>query len=156
MIQTERLRIYAASDREMEQLIAAETDGDMRAAYQEMLEGCIRHPEQRDWYTVWFMARRDGSGGPIGDLCFKGLGTDGVVEIGYGTYTGFEGNGYMTEAVTALVQWASRQPGVLRIEAEADKDNLASQRVLAKSGFVPSGAVGKEGPRFVWAGKRSV
>ena len=55
---------------------------------------------------------------------------------------------------SALVQWASRQPGVLRIEAETDKDNIASQRVLAKSGFVPSGMIDEEGPRFVWVRKR--
>lgn len=54
----------------------------------------------------------------------------------------------------ALVQWASRQAGVLRIEAETDKDNKASQRVLEKSGFVPSEEIGEEGPRFVWVGKR--
>lgn len=150
MIQTERLKIAAASDDEMKQLIAGETDAEMRTAYTEMLEGCISHPEQRIWYAVWFMER---NGTRVGDLCFKGLGADGVAEIGYGTYTGFEGNGYMTEAVTALVRWASRQPGVLRIEAETDKDNKASQRVLEKSGFVPSGEIGEEGPRFVWVGK---
>ena len=154
MIQTERLQIYAASDCEMKKLIAEETEDEMRTAYQEMLEGCISHPEQRNWYAVWFMERKDGSGRRIGDLCFKGLGADGVVEIGYGTYTGFEGNGYMTEAVIALVQWAARQPGVLCIEAETGEDNKASQRVLEKSGFVPSGENGEEGLRFVWAGKK--
>lgn len=151
MIQTERLKIYTASDDEMKKLIEEETDDEMRTAYQEMLEGCISNPGQRNWYAVCFMEL---DGKRIGDLCFKGLGADGVVEIGYGTYTGFERKGYMTEAVTALVQWASRQPGVLRIEAETDKDNIASQRVLAKSGFVPSGVIGEEGPRFVWVRKR--
>lgn len=154
MLQTEHLKIYAASDDEMKKRIAEETDDEMRTAYQEMLEGCISHAEQRNWYAIWFMELKDGNGGPIGDLCFKGLGEDGVVEIGYGTYTGFEGKGYMTEAVMALVQWACRQSGVLRIEAETDKDNKASQRVLEKAGFVPSGEIGEEGPRFVWAGNR--
>lgn len=135
MIQTERLKIYTVSDDEMKKLIAEETDDEMRTAYQEMLEGCISHPEQRNWYAVWFMEL---NGKRIGDLCFKGLRADGVVEIGYGTYPGFESKGYMTEAVMALVQWASRQPGVLCIEAETDRDNKASQRVLEKSGFVPS------------------
>lgn len=151
MIQTERLKIYTVSDDEMKKLIAEETDDEMRTAYQEMLEGCISHPEQRNWYAVWFMEL---NGKRIGDLCFKGLGADGVVEIGYGTYPGFESKGYMTEAVMALVQWASRQPGVLCIEAETDRDNKASQRVLEKSGFVPSGEIGEEGPRFIWVGKR--
>lgn len=108
-------------------------------------------PGTKKLYAVWFMEL---NGKRIGDLCFKGLGEDGVVEIGYGNYTGFEGKGYMTEAVMVLVQWASRQPGVLRIGAETDKDNKASQRVLEKTGFVPSGEIGEEGPRFVWDRKR--
>lgn len=71
MIQTERLKIYTVSDDEMKKLIAEETDDEMRTAYQEMLEGCISHPEQRNWYAVWFMEL---NGKRIGDLCFKGLG----------------------------------------------------------------------------------
>ena len=38
-----------------------------------------------------------------------------------------------------------RKTGGGRTEA----DNLASQRVLEKAGFVPSGEYGEEGPRFV-------
>ena len=36
-----------------------------------------------------------------------------------------------------------------RVEAETEPDNAASQRVLAKCGFVPNGIVGEEGPRYV-------
>lgn len=145
------MRIYPASDSQMRELIENEPDSEMRQAYAEMLDGCINHPDKRCWYAVWFMEKKDG-GKPIGDLCFKGLSEDGAVEIGYGTYAGFEGRGYMTEAVKALVKWASAQPGVRRIEAETDPGNRASQRVLEKSGFVPNGKTGREGPRFVWAG----
>ena len=52
MIQTERLKIYTASDDEMKKLIEEETDDEMRTAYQEMLEGCISTPGQRNWYAV--------------------------------------------------------------------------------------------------------
>jgi len=41
----------------------------------------------------------------------------------------------MTEAVTAMIGWASEQIGVNYIEAETDPDNKASQRVLEKTGF---------------------
>ena len=44
--------------------------------------------------------------------------------------------------------WALKQPDVIRVEAETEPDNLASQRVLEKCGFLPSGTVGEEGPRF--------
>ena len=41
------------------------------------------------------------------------------------------------------------QAGVLRVEAETEPYNKASQRVLAKCGFVPNGIIGEEGPRYV-------
>ena len=69
-------------------------------------------------------------------MSFKGIKTDGIVEIGYGINSEFEGQGLMTEAVTAVVKWASIQKGVKQIEAETDENNIASKRVLEKSGFV--------------------
>ena len=148
MILTERLKICIASDDEMRALIAEQTDEGLKAAYGEMLEGCIAHPAQRQWYAVWLIERKDG--GRIGELCFKGLSPEGTAEIGYGLSPEFRGKGYAAEAVTAAVEWALNQPGVTAIEAETDDENTASQRVLAKAGFVPTGARGEEGPRFVY------
>lgn len=150
MIITERLNIYPASNEQMEQLIAEQTVPELAQAYKQMLDGCLAHPEKREWYAIWNIELSDGSGAPVGNLSFKGLEDDGTVEIGYGTNAGYEGRGYMTEAVTAVVQWAAVQPGVKLIEAEAEADNAASIRVLQKSGFVPNGKIGDEGPRFVW------
>ena len=146
-LETERLRLYVASRVEMEQLIERQTDEELRKAYQEMLDGYLAHPEQGEWYAIWMVTRRDGV--QVGDLCFKGLNEDGSVEIGYGINDEFQGQGYATEAVIATVDWALRQSGVLRVEAETEPDNTASQRVLAKCGFVSNGIIGKEGPRYV-------
>jgi ribosomal-protein-alanine N-acetyltransferase len=38
---------------------------------------------------------------------------------------------------------------VAAVEAETEPANAASQAVLRKVGFVPTGTVGKEGPRFI-------
>ena len=38
-LETERLRLYVASQAEMEQLIERQTDGELKKAYQEMLDG---------------------------------------------------------------------------------------------------------------------
>ena len=48
----------------------------------------------------------------------------------------------------AAVRWALAQLAVTRVEAETEPDNRASQRVLEKCGFLPSGTIGEEGPRF--------
>lgn len=68
----------------------------------------------------------------IGDLSFKGITEDSMIEIGYGIKPEYEGRGYMTEAVIALVKWAYERPEVTRIEAEAAESNIASIRVLTK------------------------
>ncbi len=149
MIKTKRLNIYPASDEQMESLIAKEPVPELKAAYQEMLDGSAAHPDERLWYVIWMMELNDGTGAIIGNLSFKGITEDGMVEIGYGTEPEYEGRGYMTEAVAALVEWAEDQPCVCRVEAETESDNPASQRVLEKTGFVPTGICGEEGPRFV-------
>lgn len=146
MIETKRLRIYPASQTQMEEAAAAEHDPELKAAYAQMLDGCLRHPDGWEWYAMWPIELRDGT--RIGDLCFKGLGANGVTEIGYGILEGYRGQGYAAEAVDAAVHWALRQPGVTRVEAETEPDNRASRRVLEKCGFRPAGTVGEEGPRF--------
>ena len=146
MIETKRLRIYPASREQMEAFIAAEMDADLKKAYTEMLEGCLLYPDQRQWYAMWMIELLDGT--HIGDLCFKGLDANGIAEIGYGILEDYQGQGYATEAVSAAVNWALQQSAVTRVEAETEPDNRASQRVLEKCKFLPSGIVGEEGPRF--------
>ena len=145
-VETQRLKIYPASKEQMEAVVAAEPDAEMKKAYTEMLQGCLQNPAQWDWYAMWPIEQKDGT--PVGDLCFKGLETNGVPEIGYGIAEAYQGRGYATEAVKAALGWAFRQPGVTAVEAETEPGNLASQRVLAKCGFVPNGETGEEGPRF--------
>ena len=146
MIETKRLRINPAAREQMEAFIAAETDPELKKAFSEMLEGCLRHPDQWQWYAMWMIDLRDGT--HIGDLCFKGLDTNGIAEIGYGILEDYQGHGCATEAVDAVAAWALHQPAVTRVEAETEPNNRASQRVLEKCGFLPSGVTGEEGPRF--------
>lgn len=151
MIKTERLVIRMATDEEMQKLIENETNEEMKKAYGEMLSFSLANPTCRKWYIAWLIELADGT--RIGDLCFKGLSSDGMVEIGYGLFPDFQGKGYMTEAVKGMVAWVIAQEGVKRVEAETEENNVASQRVLKKSGFVPTGKIGEEGPRFVWNGQ---
>ena len=149
-IGSERLYLFPASDDEIRALIREQTDAELKQAYSEMLQGCIEEPENRLWYTVWFMELKDQPGTIVGDLCFKGLGPDGTVEIGYGLREGFCGRGYMTEAVRRLSEWALSQDGVTRVEAETAPENTASRKVLLKAGFRENGKYGEEGPRYVY------
>lgn len=147
MLETDRLRIYTTSHAEMQELIRLESDEELKNAYMEMLDGSLKNKEQWEWYALWMIDLKDGT--HIGDLNFKGINMDGVVEIGYGIREEYRNNGYATEAVLEAVRWADGQSKVFGIEAETDADNAASQRVLAKCGFTANGVTGKEGPRFV-------
>ena len=148
-IETERLFLYPISDEEMHRIVDTEKDPEMKKAYSEMLQGSMDNPGERAWYAVWNMELKNMPHTIVGDLCFKGITDDGMVEIGYGLKEGYCGNGYMTEAVRAITEWALSQSKVSRVEAETDPDNQRSKNVLAKAGFIPTGEVGEEGPRFV-------
>lgn len=146
MIETNRLKIYAASKEQMEAFIAAQSVDVLKAAYTEMLEGCLAHPDQWDWYAIWMIELKDGV--HIGELCFKGIDKSGSAEIGYGIAENYQGFGYATEAVTAAAAWALKQNMINCVSAEVDKDNIASIRVLEKSGFELTGRIGEEGPIY--------
>ena len=146
MIETNRLKIYAASQRLMESFIESQTAEVLKAAYTEMLNGCLAHPNQWDWYAIWMIELKDGS--HIGELCFKGLSADGIAEIGYGISEEYQNNGYATEAVSAVLEWAFSHSEIAAVEAETDTDNIASRRVLEKCGFALNGIIGEEGPRW--------
>lgn len=150
MIKTKRLNIYPDSNEQMETLIAEQSIPKLKGAFLQMLSDCLKHPDKREWYAVWNIELNDGSEKVIGNLSFKGRKENGIVEIGYGANPGFEGQGYMTEAVSAIVHWAAIQDGVKFIEAETETNNVASKRVLEKAGFVLNGIIGEEGPRYVW------
>lgn len=106
MIKNERLRIYPASQEQMEKYIASEKDEDLRKAYGEMLEGCLAHPREWDWYAMWLIEKTDGT--HIGDLCFKGIEAGRNPEIGYGILKEYRGQGFATEAVKLALKWAFR------------------------------------------------
>ncbi len=147
---TERLKIYPISIDKMKEVVENEKNEILKIAYNEMLNGCLKYPENYIWYTLWFMELKDVANEIVGSLSFKGISENGIVEIGYGINDGYENKGYTTEAVQAVVKWASMQEDVKQIEAEAEETNIASIRVLQKCNFVPNGDIGEEGIRFVW------
>ena len=153
-VETERLYLYPISNDEMKCLIDKENDIEMKQAYTEMMEGCLLEPDLRIWHAVWNMELKNAPGTIVGDFSFKGLGKDGMVEIGYGLKEQYRHHGYMSETVKVITEWALSQDNVRIVEAETDGNNIASQKVLMRAGFIKNGKIGEEGPRFVYGGKR--
>lgn len=60
-------------------------------------------------------------------------------EIGYSLASGVWGNGYMSEALSALIRYGFKRMNLNRIEADVDPRNDASVRMLERFGFVREG-----------------
>lgn len=141
----EQLVKYAKSDNSLEaELGLNETSRIISDELKDALENTIL-PNVADktknylYSTLWTaISKTDNK--MIGDLCIVGEpNTNGEIEIGYGTYDEFQGNGYMTEIVGAIIDWAKTQPLVKSIMASTDKTNTASFKVLQNNDFIKSG-----------------
>jgi RimJ/RimL family protein N-acetyltransferase len=64
--------------------------------------------------------------------------TDGTARVGYRVAQQAVGRGVATEAVRELCRIAAARHGLRTLRAATSHDNVASQKVLAKAGFVPA------------------
>ncbi|MFP3596994.1 GNAT family N-acetyltransferase [Chryseobacterium sp. SIMBA_029] len=87
------------------------------------------------YYTFWVVISKE-QNKLVAEMCFKGEPNErGELEIGYATYPDFQLNGFMTEAISGLVNWAFQEENINTILAETDLNNIASIRVLEKNNF---------------------
>ncbi|OWA34969.1 hypothetical protein B9G55_14620 [Saccharibacillus sp. O16] len=70
-------------------------------------------------------------------------------EIVYGLSAACQGRGYITQAVTLLVDWLFAHTDIRLIHGLARPANVASNRVLQKCGFQPLGEIRLEDGRFL-------
>jgi RimJ/RimL family protein N-acetyltransferase len=92
-------------------------------------------------FKVFFIEKKDGS--KIGfiahfNVLHLGTGTK-QLEIGYSLVPSERGKGYCSEAVNIMADYLFLSREVMRIQAQTDQRNMASQRVLEKAGFKKEG-----------------
>jgi len=87
-----------------------------------------------------FVIRVRESGLLVGGAGFHSPPRNRSVEIGYGLAPTYQGMGYATEAAIALTRAAVLSDAVDHIVARTDVENLKSQLVLKRAGFVPQDA----------------
>lgn len=163
MTETKRLSIkplnysqllkYIKNDHSLEnELELSETNITITPEFREALEQAIlpmvaKNENNYLYFTLWtIIAKAENK--MVGDLCFKGLpDADGAIEIGYGTYEDFRGNGYMSEAVGGIIEWAKKQPEIKAITASTNAENIASFTILKKNKFVK---IGESEELFHW------
>ena len=67
---------------------------------------------------------------------------DGSAKLGYRVAQQAAGRGVATKSVRELCRIAAARHGLRTLRAATSHDNAASQKVLAKAGFVPAGPAG--------------
>jgi len=75
---------------------------------------------------------------------------DGTAELGYRVAQHVAGRGVATAAVQELCRLAAARYGLRALRAATTHDNVASQKVLAKAGFVPAGPAKPGGRPGTW------
>ena len=96
-------------------------------------------PEEAPWWN-WLMFERE-TARAVGSVAFGGPPDEqGSVLIGYAMYPQFEGHGYATDAVRAMIGWAFQQPGVKLVRALAPVWNTPALRVAENVGMRPVAA----------------
>ena len=85
--------------------------------------------------------RKDGT--KIGSIGHYFVQPSKLMEIGYDVIPSERGKGYGTEAVQIMVDYLFLSKDIVRIQAVTNVDNIPSQRVLEKAGFMREGTLRK-------------
>ena len=99
------------------------------------------NPDAKDW-IFWYIILKENPIA-IGITGFKGKpSSDGTAEVGYSVCEQFQRNGYASEAVRALIDYAFSHPAVSRVIAETLPELLPSIKVMEKNGlkFIGNGS----------------
>ena len=86
-------------------------------------------------FGTYQIIRRD-DGAVIGACGFQGPPDEmGAVRVGYGLAESARRQGYATEALRGLLDWARAQDGLTAVLADTTRTNVRSQRVMLRAGM---------------------
>jgi RimJ/RimL family protein N-acetyltransferase len=108
---------------------------DLEGVLADIVEMSGRSPgEPGGW--VQFTVEERGGGRIVGDVGLSVAdGEPGVIKVGYTIDPAFQGLGYATEAILALVEYAFETLGAEVVRAHASAENAPSIRVAEKIGM---------------------
>jgi RimJ/RimL family protein N-acetyltransferase len=157
VLRTSRLRLRLLSLDETRALLDGRTDPARPFAPGYPLDGtlvaaamAVQHEEGGTHIGRFgqYQVIRERDGLVIGDIGFHAPPDEnGDVSVGFGIVPGARGEGFATEALRAMLDWALAQPGVTSVHADTDYVNIASHHVLAAAGMR---LVADEGDRRVY------
>lgn len=100
----------------------------------ESMEKLFDNRGENEWF---FIESKDGE--QIG-LVYT-MAKSGYMIIGYAVEMTSRGKGMCSEAVRMIVDYLFLRKKIVRIQAETHPENIASQKVLTKNGFVREGVI---------------
>ena len=106
-----------------------------RSAFRRRLRQYQREAREDQGYAYFIVHKQDGA--LLGSITLSNVrrGVSQSAAVGYWIGAPYANQGLMTDAVAALVRHAYANLGLHRLEAACMPANVASRRVLAKSGF---------------------
>lgn len=143
---TERLLLRRSVPEEAEEISAYRSDPsvhihqgwdrtDPDGIRVEIREMATRAPGEPGGWVQFSVHRRE-DGRLVGDVGIsRADGEPGVLKVGYTVAPAFQGLGYATEAIAALVDYAFEVLGADTVRAYASTENVASIRVAEKVGM---------------------
>jgi aminoglycoside 6'-N-acetyltransferase len=145
-LQTERLQLRRSLPEDAEAISSYRSDPqvnryqgwertDPEGIREEIEAMAGRSPgEPGGWVQLSVLDRE--SGALVGDVGFsQAEGEPGVVKVGYTVAPAFQGVGYATEAVAAIIAYAFERLGAKVVRAYASAENVPSIRVAEKVGM---------------------
>ncbi|WP_259546724.1 GNAT family N-acetyltransferase [Heyndrickxia oleronia] len=137
-LQTERLKIVPCTD---ELLSTISTEAYEIGPHITMFLEKLREDSTQLGWGVWLVIIKENNT-IIGDIGFKGKpNSENTVEVGYGIIPSAQNNGYATEAVNEIINWAFTNDDVDKVVAECLHDNIPSIKVLEKLNMNKIGTV---------------
>lgn len=98
-----------------------------------LLPMSVASKEDQLFYTFWLGYFNGEEVIEVGFICPPTV--HNVIEVWFYTRPGFMNNGYATEAVAGMIEWAKQFDNVHHICASVEDRNFASKKVLIKNGF---------------------
>jgi RimJ/RimL family protein N-acetyltransferase len=141
---TERLSFHPVRPETAKQLRAGEPagwnwiDGSPYEGTQTAAGMIVAAADTGAWKPEWgmYVLVRTDDDVAVGGIGWHGPPSARSVEVGYDLCESARGHGYATEALRKVAGWALEQPGVDVVVARTEEENVASQHVMERAGFV--------------------
>ena len=106
-----------------------------RKEFQEVLAD-MKNPDREYYFLHMELKDTHEQVGSIGYTVIDNTPVGKIVHLGYFTYPKFWGNGYTSEALKKVLEFAFTKDNVYRVTTGCLKENVGSERVMQKNGMI--------------------